>query len=84
VSSNKKCQKEENKKRKCAGLMENAASVEIRKKRGFPRAAWKSPAKERRAFPTFPTGPYWYLFLNGRIHLKQPHFLSNEWGTPHY
>ena len=36
----------------------------------------------RRAFPTFPTGPYWYLFLNGRIHLKQPHFLSNERGTP--
>ena len=80
VSSGKKDQKEQNKNRKCVGLMENAASVEIRKKRGFPRAAWKSPAQERRAFPTFPTGPYWDLFLNGRIHLKQPHFLSNEWG----
>ena len=32
----------------------NAASVEIHKKRGFPRAAWKSPDKKRRDFPTFP------------------------------
>lgn len=32
----------------------NAASVEIHKKRGFPRAAWKSPDKKRRDFSTFP------------------------------
>lgn len=32
----------------------NAASVEIHKRRGFPRAAWKSYDKKRRNFSTFP------------------------------
>jgi hypothetical protein len=35
--------------------MENDASVEIRKKRGFPQAAWKSLCqKAGRTFPHFP------------------------------
>jgi hypothetical protein len=43
----------------------NAASVEIRKKRGFPRAAWKSLAKRRRDFPTFPQALLdFFLFQN--------------------
>ena len=46
-----------------AWLMENDASVEICKKRRFPRAAWKSLRKKRFDFPTFPTSPTGVIFL---------------------
>jgi hypothetical protein len=34
--------------------VENDASMEIRKKRGFPRDAWESVAQTSDAFPHFP------------------------------
>jgi hypothetical protein len=36
--------------------------VEIRKKRGFPQAAWESLAKKRRDFPTFPQALLGFYF----------------------
>jgi hypothetical protein len=39
------------------GLMENAASVEIRKERGFPPPLGKVPPKSSVTLPHFPTGP---------------------------
>jgi hypothetical protein len=36
------------------GLMENAASVEIRKKRGFPPPLGKVSPKSGKTFPHFP------------------------------
>src|SRR5215470_735934 len=41
-------------KRRAKRTVENAAAAEIRNKRGFPHAAWKSVAQNSDPFPHFP------------------------------
>jgi hypothetical protein len=46
------------------GLMENAASVEIRKKRGFPPPLGKVSPKSGETFPHFPQALLGFFSLN--------------------
>ena len=48
--------------RACFGLMENAASVEIRKKRGFPPPLGKVALNYGATFPHFPQALLVFLF----------------------
>src|SRR5262249_59890292 len=47
--------------------VESAASVEIRKKRGFPQAAWKKSRPKAARLSHTSHSPYWVISLRVRI-----------------
>jgi hypothetical protein len=81
MSSTKNDQAEEMKERKRNGLMEMTHLWKSTQNVDFHKLLGKAPPKNGGPFPHFHR-PYEVSISKGRIHLKQAHFLSSQWGTP--